>query len=52
MLFSFRTSTGRLMLLVIVIAAELTLFQDVWQILVVPPITTVPPIDCVAATPL
>jgi hypothetical protein len=35
----FQTSTGKLMLLVIVIAVEMVLFQDVWFIVVVPPVT-------------
>jgi len=37
--FSFQTSTGKLMLLVVITAVELAFFQDVWQILVIPPIT-------------
>jgi len=41
MRISFQTSTGKLMLLVIVTALELVLFQDVWQILVIPVITIV-----------
>ncbi len=41
MRFSFQTSTGKLMLLVIVTALELVLFQDVWWILVIPSITIV-----------
>src|SRR6516162_800081 len=39
MRISLQTSTGRLMLVVIVTALELTLFEGVWQILVIPPIT-------------
>ena len=38
---SFQTSTGKLMLVVIVAAFELALFQDVWLILVMPPFTIV-----------
>jgi hypothetical protein len=36
---SFQTSTGKLMLLVVVTAVELVLFQDVWFIVLIPPVT-------------
>ncbi len=36
---SFQTSTAKLMLLVVLTAVELVLFQDVWFIVVVPPVT-------------
>ena len=35
---SYQTTTGKLMLVVIVVALELVLFQDVWQILVIAPV--------------
>jgi hypothetical protein len=37
----FQTSTGAIMLLVIVVALELVMFQDVWEIVLAPPITMV-----------
>jgi hypothetical protein len=37
----FQTSTGAIMLLVIVVALELVMFQDVWEIVLAPPVTMV-----------
>lgn len=34
-----QTSTGKLMLLIVLTAVELALFQDVWSIVVIPPVT-------------
>jgi hypothetical protein len=36
---SFQTSTGKLMLLVVLTAVEMVLFQDAWFIVVFPPVT-------------
>lgn len=36
---SFQTSTGKLMVVVVITAFEMVLFQDVWFIVLIPPVT-------------